>query len=419
MIQSFYKSDNRDFTLARGDCRDLLKQFNFQFDMIFADPPYFLSNGGISVHNGKQVCVDKGGWDKGGTPEYIDQFNKEWLTACTEKLKPNGTIWVSGTYHNIFSIATQLTKLGYKILNVIVWVKPNPAPNLSCRVFTHAAELVIWARKTQKSHQTYNYELMKKINNGRQMTDVWVLPTVAKWEKELGKHPTQKPLSLLYRIILASTHPGEWILDPFCGSATTGVAAGLLGRKFLGIDREDEYLNLAMRRRKAIDNPETFEILNQKIVEQQGDIKLTTSDKFENKNVLIGRVSTVEQWGWIEQTKLYNLPFSKIKSMPLLMDAEYVLLYLNRHPEHFALYRLSHKAQKQMSKEEISSMASDAGVQYHPSRDKDYLMLKLNPCDTNKLIGKKRFLRPLLIHSNEWKEPYWLKSLDCVLEAFE
>ena len=254
MIKSFYKSDNRDFTIVHGDCFEVLPQFDFKFDMIFADPPYFLSNGGISYHAGKVVCVDKGEWDKGGSPESIMEFNRKWLSLCREKLKDNGTIWISGTHHNIFSIATVLTELGYKILNVITWAKTNPPPNISCRFFTYSTEFIIWARKCPKVPHKYHYELMKAINDGKQMTDVWRLHAIGRWEKSCGKHPTQKPLAILTRIILASTDENDWILDPFAGSSTTGIAANLCGRKFLGIEQERDFAALSMARRNEIDN---------------------------------------------------------------------------------------------------------------------------------------------------------------------
>ena len=252
MIKSFYKSSNRDFTIVNGDCFDVLPQFDFKFDMIFADPPYFLSNGGISYQAGKVVCVNKGDWDKGGSPESIMEFNRKWLSLCREKLKDNGTIWISGTHHNIFSIANVLTELGYKILNVITWAKTNPPPNISCRFFTYSTEFIIWARKYLKVPHKYNYELMKAINDGKQMTDVWRLPAIGRWEKSCGKHPTQKPLALLTRIILASTDENEWILDPFAGSSTTGIAANLFGRLFLGIEQEVTFSLLSKARREEI-----------------------------------------------------------------------------------------------------------------------------------------------------------------------
>lgn len=252
-LTPYYKSPNRDFTLLHGDCIELLSQFDFKFDMIFADPPYFLSNGGISMQSGRVVCVDKGDWDKGGTPEHIDAFNGRWINACRGKLKDNGTIWISGTYHNIFSVASKLTQLGFKILNVVTWAKTNPPPNISCRYFTHSTEFVIWARKSARVPHYYDYELMRKINDGKQMTDVWRLPAIARWEKSCGKHPTQKPLALLTRIVLASTKPGAWILDPFTGSSTTGIAATLTGRRFLGIDQEQGYLEMSRNRREEME----------------------------------------------------------------------------------------------------------------------------------------------------------------------
>lgn len=267
MIIPFYKSENRDFTIVNADSFDILPRFDFKFDMIFADPPYFLSNGGISYQAGKVVCVDKGDWDKGGSPESIMEFNRKWLSLCREKLKDNGTIWISGTHHNIFSIANILIELGYKILNVITWAKTNPPPNISCRLFTYSTEFIIWARKYPKVPHKYNYDLMKAINNGKQMTDVWRLPAVGRWEKSCGKHPTQKPLALLTRIILASTNEHDWILDPFAGSSTTGIAACLCNRRFLGIEREIMFAELSRNRREEIYNRRIAELYQSKLLD--------------------------------------------------------------------------------------------------------------------------------------------------------
>lgn len=254
MITSYYKSPNRDFTIIQGDCVDTLSKFEFGFDMVFADPPYFLSGGGISYQSGKVVCVDKGSWDKPVSPEEMDAFNLRWLTACRKHMKDNATIWISGTHHNIFSVQQQLLKLGFKILNVITWAKTNPPPNISCRYFTYSTEFIIWARKLPKVPHFYNYSLMKQLNGSKQMTDVWHLPAIARWEKSCGKHPTQKPLGVLARLIQASTQPGAWILDPFSGSSTTGIAANLLGRRFLGLEMENEYLAMSKARREEIEN---------------------------------------------------------------------------------------------------------------------------------------------------------------------
>lgn len=262
---AYYCSPSRDFIVFNEDSFSMLPQFNFEFDMIFADPPYFLSSGGISVQSGKVVCVDKGDWDKSMSYDEIKAYNTKWISLCRDKLKKDGTIWISGTYHNIFSVADALKSLGFKILNVITWAKTNPPPNISCRYFTYSTEFVIWARKMEKVPHYYNYELMKHLNGDTQMTDVWRLPAIAPWEKSCEKHPTQKPLALLSRIILASTKPNAWILDPFAGSSTTGIAANLLGRRFLGIEREENFAAISKARRIEIENLKTFAAYKKKI----------------------------------------------------------------------------------------------------------------------------------------------------------
>ena len=291
MLKSYYKSYNHDFTLLKGDCMELLPQFDFKFDMIFADPPYFLSNGGISCHAGKVVSVDKGEWDKGYTIEDSEKFNYPWISLCREKLNTNGTIWISGTHHNIFNVASALQKLNFKILNVITWEKTNPPPNISCRFFKFSTEFIIWARKDKKVPHYYDYNLMKRINGDKQMTDVWTFPNGILPEKSCGKHPTQKPLTLLTRIILASTASGTWILDPFTGSSTTGIAASLSGRKFLGIDKEKSFLDLSIARRQELDD----------ISLRQAYIKRITDFSFTN-GLLESKVCDDDNIG-------YGLPF--------------------------------------------------------------------------------------------------------------
>lgn len=249
----------------QGDSMELLPQFEHKFDMVFADPPYFLSNNGLSIQSGKIVSVNKGKWDKSHGFEYVNNFNRQWLSLVRDKMKDNATIWISGTMHNIFSIGQILTELDFRILNVITWEKNNPPPNFSCRFFTHSTEQIIWARKKEKVPHYYNYELMKQLNGDKQMKDVWKLPAIAPWEKTWGKHPTQKPLSVLTRLILASTQPGAWILDPFAGSSTTGIAANLANRRFLGIDKEEEFLLMSKNRKLEIENEKTAQLYKEKL----------------------------------------------------------------------------------------------------------------------------------------------------------
>ena len=251
----------KNFALYHGDCLEELKRFpeNY-FDMIFADPPYFLSSGSFSCQNGKMVSVKKGDWDlsKGFQDDF--NFHLNWIKECRRVLKPHGTIWVSGTYHSIYQCGFILQNTKYHILNDISWFKPNAAPNLSCRFFTASHETLIWARKEKKSKHTFNYQ---DIKNGDwsedefkkpylQMRSVWSMGTPKKEEKQFGKHPTQKPLDLLKRIILASTKEGDIVLDPFTGSSTTGVAANLHKRKFVGIDSDKNYLDLSLQRLNAL-----------------------------------------------------------------------------------------------------------------------------------------------------------------------
>jgi len=238
--------------LFLGDNIDILQKLykqNGEFiDMIFADPPYFLSNDGFTCQNGKMVKVNKGDWDKSKGAEENHKYNLAWLSACKKVLKKDGTIWISGTQHVIFDIGFALQQLGFKILNMITWEKPNPAPNLSCRYFTHSTELLIWASKSEKSKHTFNYDLMREENGGKQMKSVWTFTAPKNSEKTFGKHPTQKPIDLLNRIIKASTNKGDVVLDPFLGSGTTAVSCVLNNRKYIGIEKEKEYFEFAKKR---------------------------------------------------------------------------------------------------------------------------------------------------------------------------
>ena len=254
-----------DFKLFKGDCFEILPKFKGEFDLIFADPPYFLSNDGLSIQSGKIVSVNKGDWDKSYGIDEIDKFNLEWLALAKDALTDNGSVMISGTYHNIFSIGRALQKLDYKILNVITWQKTNPPPNFSCRYLTHSTEQIIWARKSEKFKHIFNYELMKKLNDDKQMKDVWSFPAIAPWEKACGKHPTQKPLSLLIRLILMASNENSMICDPFAGSSTTGIAANLLGRKFVGIEKEREFIEISINRKSELDA--NFDLFRRRILD--------------------------------------------------------------------------------------------------------------------------------------------------------
>jgi len=239
--------------LFKGDSVQILKKFPSEcVDMIFADPPYKLSNGGITCHAGKMVSVNKGEWDKSEGLHKDHEFNLTWLKECKRILKPDATIFVSGTMHIIYSIGFAMQQLGFRILNDITWYKPNAAPNLSCRYFTHSHEIILWASKDKKAKHRFNYKEMKELNGGKQMRSLWEISTPPPREKAFGKHPTQKPLKLMRRIIEASTLEGDLVLDPFTGSSSTGVAAVELNRKFIGIDNNQEYLDLSVKRIKGV-----------------------------------------------------------------------------------------------------------------------------------------------------------------------
>lgn len=266
-----------DFVLYNADCLKILEQLpENSVDLIFADPPYNLSNGGFTCQAGRAVSVNKGKWDVSNGLEKDYNFHLNWIQACKRVLKPGGTIWISGTYHSIYRCGFALEKAGFHILNDIAWYKPNASPNLSCRYFTASHETLIWARKDKKGKHTFRYQKMRDWKEnytkkfickhagkeeaielihqpGKQMRSVWVINTPSPIEKQFGKHPTQKPEELLKRVVLSSTIKGSVVLDPFTGSSTTGLAARLYGRKFIGIDTEKQYLDLSIKRFKELD----------------------------------------------------------------------------------------------------------------------------------------------------------------------
>jgi site-specific DNA-methyltransferase (adenine-specific) len=244
-----FEDKKHDIKIFQGDCLEILRAIPADsVDLIFADPPYFLSNNGITCHAGRMVSVNKGEWDRSRGAEANHEFNRAWLSACQRVLKPDGSIWVSGTSHVIHSVGFAMQQLEFKLLNDITWVKPNPPPNLSCRYFTHATETLIWAAKNKRSRHKFNYALMRQHNAGKQMKSVWEINPPERWEKKFGKHPAQKPVALLERILLASSNEGDVVLDPFLGGGTTLLTAFRLRRHALGCELSLESVTLTLRR---------------------------------------------------------------------------------------------------------------------------------------------------------------------------
>ena len=241
---------DKTLTLYNNDCFEILPKLpENSIDCIITDPPYFLSNDGITCKSGKMVSVNKGKWDKRKGFDEVYNFNLDWIEESYRVLKEGGTLWVSGTYHNIYTIGSIIDSIDdLRILNNITWVKTSPPPNLSCRFFTHSTETILWVRKGKKSKHFFDYDLMKEVNGGKQMKDVWIMGRPKKVEKEFGKHPTQKPEEIIERMVLSSTQEGDVILDMFNGSGTTGVVSRRLNRDYIGFDLEKEYLDVSIRR---------------------------------------------------------------------------------------------------------------------------------------------------------------------------
>lgn len=271
MPQAYFETNG--FVLYKGDSLSLITTLeDNSVDVVFADPPYFLSSGRKMDIAGRKVKFEKGAWDRCRTTEDIDTFNESWINAVAPKMKEDATIWISGTFHNIFSVERILVNHHFKIINIISWQKSNPHDILDGQHLTFSTEFLVWARKSFHGRHFYNHELMMAQNGGKPLTDVWKLPTPSTWERKLGSHPTQKPLRLLYRIILASTRGGETILDPFAGSCTTGIAANLLGRKFIGIDQSQDYLDYGIRRKREIEDVSKAEWILKKMSENPEEV---------------------------------------------------------------------------------------------------------------------------------------------------
>lgn len=371
-ITPFYQSEDSSFKLYQGDTCDIMSGLHEKFDMIFADPPYFLSSGDDCVFNGTKIKFDKGEWDRKNTQEEKNEFNRKWLQLCYDRLKVNGTIWVSGTYHNIFSVAECLTDLGFKILNVIVWQKSDAHPSLTVKRFNFTHEYIIWAKKANDSTHYFNYDLMKNLAGGKQMPDVWRLPSATGWEKTLGKHPTQKTLRLLYRIILSCTHEDALILDPFAGSCTTGIAAHLLNRRFVGIDMDQQYLDLGKKRFE--------EILQQDVAEK---MFRKMSENPEEVMVLVNHARKETMQLMIEKGVCYMRAGDSQGSLQITPGFErmqYVCLHTGGEDIHF--YRLKQTGTFQIwTKETLEKHG------FHPEHAPYYVVL---PFDNTKEIEHKK-----------------------------
>ncbi len=280
-----------EFALLLGDSVEQIKHnIKEKVDVVFADPPYFLSQGVSRCINGTWKSFEKGEWDRVTSLENVNTFNRQWLSVCRDVMKDDGTIWVCGTYHNIFSVATCMSELGFKILNIIVWQKSDAKPTLSKNFFNFTTEYIIWARKSASKPHFFNCDLMTQLNGGARMTDVWRIPFVSSWEMRCGQHPTQKPLRLLYRILLASSREGDTILDPFAGSCTTGIAANLLGRKFIGIDQSKDFLDLGIRRKQEISDEKTAKKMLKRMSENPEEIMVMVNHaRKELKELMINK----------------------------------------------------------------------------------------------------------------------------------
>ncbi len=366
-----YYSIENAFTLYHGDSASVCDSLNAGIaDCIFADPPYFLSTGKKRVWiKDTYTSFDKGDWDRIRNLEEKNDFNRKWLTAAHRVLKDNGTIWVSGTYHNIFSVALCLDELGFKILNLVVWNKTDPPNTYADDRLSYSAEYIIWARKKNDQHHFYNYDLMKQFNGGSPLTDVWRIPATSSWEKKLGKHPTQKPLRLLYRIILSCTKQGDTILDPFAGSCTSGIAANLLGRSFIGVDQNQDYLDYGIRRRNEIGEPNMAQKILKKISEVPDDVMVIVNHARKDlKNLMIEKGICYLRAGDAKGSLLVTSGFERMK---------YVLLHTNGEDCH--LFKLNNKGMFQIWARETLEQYG-----FHPEKAPYYVVL---PFDNSKEIA--------------------------------
>ncbi len=391
MLYPYYISTDKSFTLYQGDSFEVLHNIKSSFDIIFADPPYFLSTGNGKVNvNGKYIKFDKGQWDRIRSRDEKDAFNRNWLEPCIKLLKQNGTIWICGTYHNIFSVEKCLDELGFKIINMVVWQKPDPPVTLSDKRLNFCAEYLIWATRRGCKDYTFNQDALKAVNGGVYMQDVWKLSAASAWEKLQGKHPTQKPLRLLYRAILASTNKGDIILDPFAGSSTTGIAANLLGRNFVGIDESKEFLDLSIKRREYIREESHFFEMRQRMEEDPEQVMvLVNHARPKLKAKMLETGICYVRIGDSKGSVLVTYGFERM---------QYVLLHTNGEDCH--LFRLKSKGTfKIWSKETLE------GFGFHPEHSPYYAVFHFDntreisfpktPNLKNKINTYRARIRPL------------------------
>lgn len=339
MTEPFYRSDSGNFIIYKEDTMKLLCGLERKFSMIFADPPYFLSKGFTMRKGDKVKCFDKGEWDKQRSLDDIDAYNMNWLSMCRGLLVEDGCIWVTGTYHNIYSVANCMMRLGYKILNIIVWQKPNAPLTLSDCHFNFSAEYIIWARKSKEKKHYFNIDITTELSGGKRMSDVWSIPTVETWEKHYGKHPTQKPLKLLFRAIISNTHEGDWILDPFAGSCTTGIAANLLKRNFVGIDFDEKYLEIGINRRKEINNLDiAASMLAKMSVSDEEPMVMVNHAKPETRNLMIEKGICYLRAGDSKGSLLVKPGFERLQYLLLHTNGNDSRMFKLKNKGHFQIW---------------------------------------------------------------------------------
>lgn len=372
-----YFNDNNNFTLYYGNTNLVLDNITEEVDTIFADPPYFLSNQKKTKQFGKVKIRDKGDWDHELSWEEINAFNRIWLSKCREVLKENGTIWVCGTYHNIYSVEQCLLELGFKILNIVVWQKLDPPPTPYGGRLNFSAEYIIWARKNENVPHCFNYELLKNMNGGIEMPDIWKFARPEMWERAYGKHPTQKPLRLLYRILQVCTKEGYTILDPFAGSCTTGIAANLMKRKFIGIDINKDYLDYGIRRKNEIHDSAIAEKILDRI-----------SENPEEVTVMVNHVSSEVRKKMIDTGICYLRAGNSKGSLcvtPGFERMQYVLLHTNG--ENCQLFKLKTKGTFQIWTKETLEQKG-----FSPKHSAYYIVL-LFDIKSIRSIGKQTHLK--------------------------